>query len=289
MDPKIYIYGFCFVAAVSGMSFWRYALDMDDVQKDLLLARQQLNTVEDSLKQTKAWLVARKEAAALIAAASVIKEKNEGLQSEIQAINSQRLDVAKNYMGTIERARAETAGMFLPVVTLTTGASLKNAKIQSIDSELCLLQHSEGVTKVATNLLPDDLQDRLRYGFNPAGIGALSKLSGVGGAALNTSASDRLAQMGSGGAAAPKPAEATESQAAAAVSAAFPAAEGQRSSLGRVYVPGKGWQRAGAGGFVAPPSLSTSTTTTTTTTNPNAVSKVKSRLDTTSSNGTPTK
>ncbi len=245
MDAKIIVYGFCLLAIVAGTTFWRYAMDMDEVEKEVVLARQQLNNVEEGLNQAKAWATARKEAAALIAAASVIKEGNDALHEEIQAIQKKRMEVAKNYLGTVERARADTAGMELPEITLATGVSLKNAKIQSIDEELTVIKHSLGVTKVATDMLPAVFKDRLRYGFNPVGLGSLSTAGSNSRGTKNsdTSISDRIAKMGaSGGPPAAKPTESPPvADAAAPPPASTAPVAGQRESLGRIYVPGKGW------------------------------------------------
>jgi hypothetical protein len=257
MDAKIIVYGFCLVAIVGGSFFWRYAMEMDDVEKEVVNARVHLNNIEDGVKQAKAWAAARKEAAALIAAAAKIKEGNDALHDEIQAVQKKRIEVAKNYMGTIERARAQTSGMSLPELTLSTGVSLKNVKIQSIDEEIAVLHHSQGVSKVSTNMLPPIFKDRMRYGYNPTGLGSPS---GPSTKTADTSASDRLARMGANGPPPePKPAEPAPSKASVPPPPAA-AVSGQRESLGRVYVPGKGWQRAGVGGFVAPPTAGTPTT-----------------------------
>jgi len=285
MDAKIIVYGFCLLAIVAGSTFWRYAMEIDDVEKEVVLARQNLNNVEEGLRQAKAWGTARKEAAALLAAASVIKESNDALYEEIQVLQKKRMEVAKSYMSAVERARAETAGMELPEITLATGGSLKNAKIQSIDEELTVIKHSEGVAKIATKLLPAMFKDRLRYGFNPLGLGSLSTSGARSGGTKNsdTSISDQIAKMGANGAA--PEAKPTETPPVPDTAGSASVA-GQRESLGRIYVPGKGWQRAGAGGFIAPPTVGAPTTPSSTADNPEAVSKVKSRLDTNSSTGT---
>lgn len=291
MDAKIIIYGFCLVAIIAGASFWSYTMGIDEAQKDVFSARQQLAVAEDSIKQAKAWLSARKEAAALISAAAIIEKDNEALRGEIAAVRSKRRDVAKVFVSTIERGRNEFVGITLPELTLSTGAKFRNAKIQSLDSEITVLQHSEGVSKVSTTELPAEIQDRLRYGFNPGGLGVSGNESKSTSSNSSSSASDRIVRLGMssapvvspGGESAP-PAPATYGSSEPVTTASAPVA-GQKESLGRVYVPGKGWQRVGAGGTVAAPQLSTPLTSGFGSRSPESVSKVKTRAEMEHQNG----
>lgn len=288
MDAKVIIYGFCLVAIIAGASFWSYTMGIDEAQKDVFSARQQLAVADESIKQAKAWLSARKEAAALISAAAIIEKDNEALRGEIAAVHTKRRDVAKVFVSTIERARNEFVGITLPELTLSTGARFRNAKVQSFDSEITVLQHSEGVSKVATTELPPEIQDRLRYGFNPGGLGVTSKESKSTSSNSSSTASDRIVRLGmstapvvspDGESTTPEPATYGSSEPVTA------AVEGQKESLGRVYVPGKGWQRVGAGGTVAAPQLSTPTTTPFGSRSPESVSKVKTRAEMEHQNG----
>lgn len=281
MDAKIIVYGFCLFAIIAGTGFWRYTMGIDEAEKDMLLARSQVNTVEDSVKSTKGWLEARKEAAALMAAAKVIEGDNEQIKTEIKQLQEKRKDVSKVFVSSIERARNEMNGKVLAEITLTTGVKLRNAKIQSLDQEITVFQHSEGVSKVPTASLPADFQDRLRYGFTPGGgepsSSSTPRATGSS-SSLSTSVSDRLARAGMN---APQTPEPSETPVVASQPAAAPATTpvtGQRESLGRVYTPGKGWERTGAGGNIAPPSLSSSTTGMPTKPS-DAVSKVKKRSE----------
>jgi cell division protein FtsB len=289
MDAKIFVYGFCLLAIIAGTGFWQYTMGIDEAEKELLLARGQVGTVDDSIKQAKAWLAARKEAAALIAAAKVIETDNQTLKDEVKKIKDKRQDVAKVFAASIERARSEMNGMVIPDLTLTNGMRLKNAKIQSLDEKITVIQHAEGVSKVPTENLPANLQDRLRFGFTPGGIGVSAGLSTGRSSVFSTSASDSLVKMGqsklpdvkepeTSTVASPPP-----MQASSPATPAPAATEGQRQSLGRVYTPGKGWERTGAGGTIAAPSLSDDNRYSTKPSD--AVSKVKSRNDMPSSSG----
>ncbi len=174
MDGKIIIYGFCLVLVAAGSFFWKYTMDIDEAQKEMLLARQQVTATETGVKQAKAWLNARKEAAALIAAGSVIEKKNEELRKEIQKLKDKRREIARLFESSLQRGRNETQGLQVREIILTTGAKYFNVKIQSVDENITVLQHSQGVSKVPTEELPSEILDRLRFGFIPGGAGTIN-------------------------------------------------------------------------------------------------------------------
>jgi hypothetical protein len=180
MDAKIIMYGFCLALVVAGSFFWRYTMQIDDAEKEMLLARQQMNATEDGVRQAKAWLAARKEAAALIAAAAVLEKDNKVLKEAVDVLQRKKAEVVKVFSSSIQRARQETVGMELPDLQLSSGPRFRNVKIQSIDESLAVLKHSEGVSKVPASALPPELRDRLRFGFIPGTSGNSAEASASG-------------------------------------------------------------------------------------------------------------
>ncbi|GEP43050.1 hypothetical protein [Brevifollis gellanilyticus] len=270
MDGKIFAYGLCLLAIIVGTSFWTYTMDIDEAHKNVELARQQLSAVEDGIKHGQAWIVARKEASAQISAAGIIEQQNQKLRDEIAVLKQQRVDVAKVFLGSIERARGDLLGRVMAEVTLATGTTLKQASIQSIDPEITVFQHSEGVSKVPTTILPSTLLDRLRFGYQPEGVAISPSVvestssSGSSGntiysrptaTRIDTSASDSLTRLGMNSTiltndqkkkkALPPPRDPNRIK-----------VEGdpalwknvERTSIGRAYIPGQGWLKVGADG-----------------------------------------
>lgn len=264
MDAKIIVYGFCLVAIISGSFFWRYAMEIDDAQKDVDLAKEQQRAVEDGIKQTKAWMAARKEASALILAAGVLERENEPLREEVRALQQKRMDVAKLFVASIERAREETTGMILPELTLATGTTYKEVKILSVDSEIATLHHTGGVSKVPTTILPSSLLDRLRFGYNPAGLGVgppiVERSPAIPSGStttrnMSTAASDSLVRLGMSSESIPKDSK-KKPELARPRDPNRIKIEGdpslwksvERTSIGRAYIPGQGWLKIGADG-----------------------------------------
>jgi hypothetical protein len=50
MDAKIIVYGICLVLIVAGASLWSYTMGIDDAEKELALARQQLAATQDGVR-----------------------------------------------------------------------------------------------------------------------------------------------------------------------------------------------------------------------------------------------
>jgi len=266
MDAKIIVYGFCLVAIVSGSFFWRYAMEIDDAQKDVDQARADLAQIEGGIKQTQAWMAARKEAAALIMAASVLDRENEPLRAEVQALQQKRMEVAKLFLASIERAREETTGRILPELTMATGTTFKEVKILSVDAEIATLHHTGGVSKVPTTILPSNLLDRLRYGYNPAGLGVgpsvferpppttLGTTSSPTTSTLSTAASDSLVRLGmnsdssSNSKKKTSPSKYRDPNRVKIEGDPALWKSVERTSIGRAYIPGQGWLRVGADG-----------------------------------------
>lgn len=167
MDVKVIIYGFCLALVIACSLFWRYTMQIDEAEKEMQLARQQVTATADGVRDAQGWLAARKEAAALIAAASVIEKDNGKLREVVEDLRRKNAEVAKVFTSSIQRARLETVGMQFPELQLNSGLKFKEVKIQSVDESLLVLKHAEGVSKVPASSMPADLLDRLRFGFIP--------------------------------------------------------------------------------------------------------------------------
>jgi hypothetical protein len=273
MDGKIIVYLILLIAIITGVSGIYYSMDVDEAQKELILTQQQLGQTEETLKQTKSTFEFRKEAAAIITAAHIIERDNEAIRAEIRTEKQKRDDLAKNFISTIERVREDSLGLVIPEIPLTTGAILKNAKIQGIDADLTVIQHSEGVSKIPTSTLPASLLDRFRFGYNPGGVGSTTVIETTtpsepatstrkqpttpssSSTKLSTSASDSLARLGSDG-----PSDRLEKKKTSDINQSrdpnLIKTQGdpalwknvERHSIGRAYVPGQGWLKIGPKG-----------------------------------------
>jgi hypothetical protein len=276
MDGKIIIYALFILSVLGGVAGILYTTDVDEAQKDLILTRQQLGQAEESLKQANEVFAQRKEAVAIITAAHIIDHDNETLRTEISGLQKKREEMNRTFAATIQRVRETSVGLVLPEICLTTGNTLRNAKIQALNHDLTVIQHTDGVSKVPTESLPNTLLDRFRFSNAPARPGAPietvpdkptlrqpeTKPNQSPGPRSSESysfpsnTSDAIARLGEGGPA----------KSAQAAPAAVPnptsndprtmEIEGdpalwqsvERQSVGRAYIPGQGWLKIGSKG-----------------------------------------
>ena len=271
MDGKIIIYTIFFLCIIGGISAVLYTTDVDEAQKEFILTQQQVSQIEEATKQARISHDLRKEAAAIITAAHIIDRDNEVIRTETRALVGKRDDLAKAFVGTIQRVREDSVGLTLAEIPLTSGSTLKNAKIQAVDEDLTLIQHSDGVSKVPTNMLPNSLLDRFRFGYVPGGgVGVMidatpaeapsvkqpnSGASKSSTTNFRSNASDSLVRLGSDGPM-EKPAKVAPLQKSASSDPKVMAIEGnpslwksvERQSIGRAYIPGQGWLKVGPKG-----------------------------------------
>lgn len=264
MDGKVVVYAIFLAVIMAAIGGFFYTIDVDEAQKELILTRQQLSQTEESLKTAKAGLELRKEAAAIITAAHIIERDNETLRNEIRDEKKKRDDLSKVFLNTIERVREDSVGLVLPEVNLTTGTVFKNAKIQSLDSEITVFQHSQGVSKVPTSTLPDSLQDRFRFGYIqrgdvvPDSVPEIPPVQGAptgksSSASFRTTASDSLVRLGAEGGPKQPIKKATVLRSSNSNLVNIEGDPGlwnsvERQSIGRAYIPGQGWLKIGAKG-----------------------------------------
>ena len=273
MDGKIIIYALFILSVLGGVAGILYTTDVDEAQKDLILTRQQLGQAEESLKQATEVFTQRKEAVAIITAAHIVDHDNETLRTEISAPQKKREEMNRNFAGTIQRVREASVGLELPEIRLSTGNTVRNAKIQAVNQDITVIQHNDGVLKVPTENLPNALLDRFRFSNAPARQGepietvpnkppvrqpetksdqSPSPRSSEA-YSFPSSTSDAITRLGEGG-----PAKAAPVAVPNPVSNDPRAMEiegnpalwqsVERQSIGRAYIPGQGWLKIGSKG-----------------------------------------
>ncbi|WP_265595942.1 hypothetical protein [Verrucomicrobium sp. BvORR106] len=107
-------------------------------------------------------------------AARVVVERNSSLSDtkskltrEIAELKAEREKLIVDFAAQVTKVRSATEGAELGVITLATGQGLQGAKVQKVGEEDVTLTHTLGVTKVAPENLPPDLQQKFRYGKVP--------------------------------------------------------------------------------------------------------------------------
>jgi hypothetical protein len=269
MDAKVIVYAIALLSLLGGVTGFYYTLDVDEAQKEFILTQQELGNITESIKGAQKLTDLRKEAAALITAAHIIEAENETIRKEAVKLSDARDNEARAFISAIEKVREATVGMVFPSIPLSNGTILKNGKIQSINENLTVIQHSEGVSKVPTETLSSEIQDRLRFGFIPGGAGSASNESTIEynsskkssssshaprSKEIRSEATDSLVRFGS------NHLQNTPAKPAAPKSVSYNPEDVkingdptlwkgvERYSIGRAYVPGQGWLKVGSKG-----------------------------------------
>jgi len=264
MDGKLIVFIISLLLIGGAITGLFYSMDVDEAQKGLVLAQQQLGQMEAAARTAQKSLSSRKEALARITAAHIIQGENNAVKEEIQGIKDEQESISKAFLATIKRVREDSVGIIIDEIILTTGNKLKKARIQGIDQNITVIQHVEGVSKIPTDTLPASLLDRFRFGYQPGGVGSMeveaaqpapsrsepSKPSSS--KKIDTTASDSLVRMGAGGNTnAPQ-----KKQTTTLIETPNVAIEGDpslwrsvtRSDIGRAHIPGQGWLKIGSKG-----------------------------------------
>jgi hypothetical protein len=244
MNGKVIFY-LCVLLAVIGVSYSIfYSMEVDEAIRELELVKPQVQTLENGIDSLKAQLESakpqienRQQAKALIAASAVLATEKETIRSEIATLEEREADLANQLAQMVKRVRERSIGQSLGGVPLSTGRFLKDCLLKSVDDEVMTVSYSEGIAKVPVTELPKDLKDRFMVGIKVK-VKVVEEPSVV----------------------IPPPSAKPEQKQSApkhtAIPRGNPRIEGDpslwglvtRTSLGRAYIPGRGWLKIGTKG-----------------------------------------
>lgn len=239
MDSKIVVYGICMAMIIAALAFWFHMLSVDEINSELLLARQETATMSNDFELLSRQLAVRKEVAALLGAVTVMETNNRQLEAEIEQIRKSKVGAVAAYRDAISRVREQWVGKELPSLSLRSGVSLHQVKVQSLGEKEVVLKHDGGIVKVAMDDLPESITNMLLFKFNVESVFDGSDKAGSKFRADRTMASDRLASEGKR-MAPDSPISRSNSFIRPSSPNGLPGGA-TRESLGRLYIPGRGW------------------------------------------------
>jgi hypothetical protein len=155
----------CFAGGLS------YYLEIDSKRHDLVEAQTTLNNVRSGLETKRATVDAsRSKVQAIreqIDSHTSLTDAKSTLATQIANLEIQKVDLLKEFVNTVQKVRASSAGIQWPDVTLGNGQVLTGVTIQKVTDTDVSLTHSGGVSKIAVADLPADLKERFRYNMVP--------------------------------------------------------------------------------------------------------------------------
>ena len=149
------------ILAVAGMFGFRYLEQLD-------AATAALVDTKLVLKQTQESLAGRKEMWAIVDAAAQKLAKARLVQDE--ADKKQRLVegdlryTVKSFKAAVDKVRTDALGCEIPEIALLNGTFFKAAKIRKMDNTSMTFLHSNGISTVQIDQLPQDLVEKFDMG-----------------------------------------------------------------------------------------------------------------------------
>ncbi len=152
-----------------------YSLEVDSVNRTRVQEEETLSNLEreasnlkgtlkrtsDRLAQLKEWGVRYETAIARIDAANA---KREELKKALKTLESEYPRIAEQMAAAIEESRRRGPGTKLAELTLKSGKTLKNLRLEKVTPTELSFSHSEGVARVSWKEAPDVLVARYAMG-----------------------------------------------------------------------------------------------------------------------------
>ncbi|MDZ4287465.1 MAG: hypothetical protein U0984_05885 [Prosthecobacter sp.] len=241
---KIVVFGILCMVLIGIMYGVHHTTAIDEATRALEEAKREVGLMEGAVKYQQNVTAWRKELAAMIAAADILTRDHGVIRAEIRGLEQAETRAADSFVRSVEKVREETVGLVMDEMPLKNGLVLKRVRIQNLDRTEMSVMHSEGISKVLLEDLPDNLKERLRIGMNFVASGS----NGSGANRVDSSVSDRIAEMGRFREEAPDKKDEKKVKVKS-----NPKTDGDpalwnsvtRKSLNRAFIPGQGWLEVG--------------------------------------------
>lgn len=164
MEGKLIVY-FVLFLGIMGLIFGIYhTTEVDEANKELASFVQQVDTLQNHLKNQTATLELKREVAAQLAVVDIMQKDIVAARKEIASYRDDESQARRDYEQAILKSRQDAAGLVLDELELPSGVRLRNARIQRVEGDTTTIIHSEGISKLAPEMLPRELQERFRFG-----------------------------------------------------------------------------------------------------------------------------
>lgn len=167
-DGRIWPPMIILAALVGGIFAYRYFEKVDAANLGLANGKIALEQAQQGLDARKDLWKYVETANSNLAAAR--KREQEIVQIQNEADSKQRLIegdlsyIAKSMKDAVAKVREMSSTTEIPELKLTSGKVLKGAKIRKVDDDSVTLFHSEGISVVKADELPEELLEKLQVG-----------------------------------------------------------------------------------------------------------------------------
>lgn len=171
METGKFFFIIALVSAVAGIfSVVHYFQGVDAANAVLIESKSKLTQLKETLavrqgEWAKIEAVATKAQEATTKEAPLVQELDE-LKAKYRRVEGDFKYMVSSIRSTVDKVRATAVGSEYPEVQLTTGKTLKLAKIKKMDAMNISFIHADGFTIVPYDQLPEEIRERFDMGGN---------------------------------------------------------------------------------------------------------------------------
>ena len=171
METGKFFFIIAFVVAVAGIfTIAQHFQGIDAANAVLIESKSKLSQLKESLavrqdEWVKIEAVAAKAQQATTLEAPLLQELDE-LKAKHRRVEADFKYMVSSIRSTVDKVRVTAIGSEYPEVQLTTGKTLKLAKIKKMDAMNISFIHADGFTIVPYDQLPEEIRERFDMGGN---------------------------------------------------------------------------------------------------------------------------
>jgi hypothetical protein len=162
---------FAFVFVVCFAAGLNYYFKIDEVNNAMHEAQSALKAQQSAVDSKKVQVEALQEQfLGLKKSYDVyisLSDSKKKLTNDVTALEAELDALQKRFITQVQSKRTASIGAQVPEIRLKSGASVKDVTFKAFTENEVTLNHALGVMKIPGNELPDDLNDKFRYGLPP--------------------------------------------------------------------------------------------------------------------------
>lgn len=163
---KVIIYAFLLVAIIAGGYAIHYTTEVDEANKDLIAAQNQVSSLQNHVKSQTAFLEIRREIKALLSASVIMQQEAATIRQEVRKLREDEFAARRDFEQAIQKSRNDAAGLVINDAVLPSGLRLFNARVQKVEGDVTTVSHSDGISQLTPDMLPAELKERFRFGMS---------------------------------------------------------------------------------------------------------------------------
>lgn len=160
----------------SAYSAFQYYNNVEKAKADVAELKVAIAQAEENNKQHQlSWErlgVVQGKATQVRSTYAGLQKQKEELQSKIKGLEGEFQLLVKTTQAAVDKARTDAAAQSYPEIKLEDGRVLRDAKIRKFEGSQISFIHADGIGPVSSDLLPEQLRQKLALGSNDLAVEA---------------------------------------------------------------------------------------------------------------------